>query len=80
MADWIKIIFNLKYEKASEYDFVSSAHFSDIEKWLKFNHPIEEIFQNKDAYNDIVKKELIKLERRKKLEKINDRREEDDNR
>ena len=41
-------------------------------KWLEFNHSIEEIFDNKDSYNDSVKKELLKLERRKKIDKINE--------
>jgi len=79
MTDWIKIISNLKWKKANDYDFVSAAEFREIEKWLEFKHPIEEIFENKNAYNEIVKKELLKLERRKKLEKINERREEDNN-
>ena len=79
MTDWIKIIFKLRYEKATNYDFVSASQFSEIEKWLKFNHPIEEIFENKEAYNEVVKKELLKLERRKKIEKLNEKRREDNN-
>ena len=70
MTDWIKIISNLKWKKANDYDFVSAAEFREIEKWLEFKHPIEEIFQNKTHYSKIVQKELIKLERKKKLYKV----------
>ena len=78
-TDWIQIIINLKIEKANEHDFITASQFREIERWLKFNHSIEEIFENKNAYNEVVKKELIKLERRKKIEKINDKRRKEDN-
>jgi hypothetical protein len=72
MTDWIQIIIDLKNERAYKYqDFVTAAEYYNIEKWLKFNHTIEEIFENKNSYCEIVKKELLKLERRKKLDKIN---------
>ena len=79
MTDWLQLIINIKDKKIEEQDFQSATIFRDIERWLKFNHPIEEIFDNKDSYNEVVKKELVKLERRKKIEKINDKRREEDN-
>ena len=71
MTDWIQIIYNLKEERFENLDYETAAQYRDIEKWLKFNHSIEEIFENKDSYCEIVKKELLKLERRKKIDKIN---------
>ena len=71
MTDWIQILNNLREKKRKEKDFGSAATFNLMIKWLEFNHSIEEIFDNKDSYNDSVKKELLKLERRKKIDKIN---------
>jgi len=69
MIDWIEIIKNLK-QKYYNNDYQTSLQFRDIEWWLKYKHPIEEIFENFHQYNKIVKKELKKLERKKKLYEI----------
>lgn len=68
--DWIQIIKNLKEQKIKEQDFETAASFREIERWLEFNHSIEEIFDNKKSYNEIVQKELRRLERKKKLYKV----------
>lgn len=70
MKNWIEIIKTLKENSLKIQDFASATQYREIERWLTFKHPIEEIFENKSAYNKIVKYELKKLERRKKLEKL----------
>jgi len=70
--DWIRIIINLKEESLKIQDFSSATEFREIERWLKFKHPIEEIFENKNAYNEVVKRELLKMERKKKINKLNE--------
>jgi hypothetical protein len=70
MIDWFTIIGELKCKSLDIHDFPSAAQYREIQTWLTFNHKIEEIFEVKDKYNSIVKKELVKLERMKKLNKI----------
>lgn len=60
----------LKNEAVTTQDFETAMDFRSIERWLEFNHDIEEIFDNKNNYYEKVKNELKKLERLKKLYKI----------
>lgn len=69
--DWIQIIINLKQQKVNEQDYESASQFREIEKYLTFKHKIEEVFEVKNHYNSIVQKELVKLERKYKLKKLN---------
>ena len=70
MTDYLEIIKKYKNKCAEQYDFESAAEFREIENWLNFKHPIEEIFENKLSYRKVVQIELLKLERRKKLDII----------
>lgn len=67
---WIETIAGLTEQKIKDQDYESAAQFREIERYLKYNHSIEEIFEAKLNYNKIVQKELVKLERKKKLYKI----------
>ena len=69
--NWIQIFKKLKNKSIEIEDWDSAEQFREIERWLSYNHPIEEVFYNRTAYNEIVKIELLKLERRKKIYKIN---------
>jgi hypothetical protein len=68
---WNLTIYFLKVQKVREQDFESACDYRSIERSLENNTTIEQIFDCKDTYTDSVKKELIKLERRTKLQKIN---------
>ena len=68
--NWIEIICNCKNKSVEIQDFISATEFREIERWLNFNHSIEEIFENKNNYCDVVRKELEKFERRKKIYKL----------
>lgn len=72
--NWLKIIQNLKMEYLKKKDIETAAEFREIENWLNFKHPIEEIFESNNSFNDVVKKELKKLERLKKLEQLNEKK------
>lgn len=67
-SNYINIIWNLKVKYLEKGDYSTAADFREIENWLSFNS-IEEVF-NHPHKNEIVKSELKKLERRKKLENL----------
>jgi hypothetical protein len=71
MNNYISLITELKIKSVRQMKFETAAEYREIEALL-YHQTIEEIFKNKNSYNDIVVKNIEKIIRLKKLKKLND--------